>query len=79
MGCPWPAVRETLVRESGIPRADFVIALDRLRCGEDAASTLDDRFVAAFAIAGALNGIADWYQPGGPFRLKPSLTNSPPA
>jgi len=54
----WPAANElppakaAIVAESGIPRREFVAALDRLRRGEDAAAVLDKRFVAAFAIAG---------------------------
>jgi 5,10-methylenetetrahydromethanopterin reductase len=59
VGDDWPAVRETIVLESGIPRGDFVIALDRLRRGEPAASALDDRFVAAFAIAGTAEECLD--------------------
>lgn len=47
-----PPVKEKIVAESGIPRRDFVAALDRLRRGEDGVSALDDRFVEAFAIAG---------------------------
>jgi 5,10-methylenetetrahydromethanopterin reductase len=49
---PWPAWRETIVAESGVPRAEFAAALDRLRRGEPADSVLDDRWVAAFALAG---------------------------
>jgi 5,10-methylenetetrahydromethanopterin reductase len=48
----WPASKELIVTESGIPRHDLATALDRLRRGEAAAAALDDRFVAAFAIAG---------------------------
>jgi len=48
----WPAAREAIVRHSGIPRAEFVAALARLRAGEAAPEALDDRFVDAFAIAG---------------------------
>jgi 5,10-methylenetetrahydromethanopterin reductase len=49
---PWPPWRETIVAESGIPRADFAGAIARLRAGEPAAAVLDERYVAAFAIAG---------------------------
>jgi 5,10-methylenetetrahydromethanopterin reductase len=48
----WPKSKETTVLESGIARREFMTALARLRRGENAASVLDDRFVAAFAIAG---------------------------
>jgi 5,10-methylenetetrahydromethanopterin reductase len=51
-GDDWPKRREAVVAESGIPRLEFVDALARLRRGEDAAAVLDDRYVAAFAIAG---------------------------
>jgi len=51
-GDAWPRRREAAVAESGIPRGDFIAALDRLRRGETAADVLDERFVAAFAIAG---------------------------
>jgi len=51
-GDNWPRAKEKIVAESGIPRRDFVVALDRLRCGEDGMSALDDRFVETFAIAG---------------------------
>jgi 5,10-methylenetetrahydromethanopterin reductase len=48
----WPASKDLIVAESGIPRADFIAALGRLRNGEAAACVLDERFVTAFAIAG---------------------------
>jgi 5,10-methylenetetrahydromethanopterin reductase len=48
----WPRAKNKIVAESGIPRRDFVAALDRLRGGEDGVSAFDDRFVEAFAIAG---------------------------
>jgi 5,10-methylenetetrahydromethanopterin reductase len=51
-GEDWPALRETIVAHSGIGKAEMVAALARLRSGEPAAAVLDDRFVAAFAIAG---------------------------
>ena len=51
-GDEWPLRREAVVAESGIPRPEFVDALGRLRRGEDTASVLDERYVAAFAIAG---------------------------
>ena len=52
VGAEWPALRETIVAESGIPRAEFVVALDRLRRGDPPQRVLDDRFIDAFAIAG---------------------------
>jgi 5,10-methylenetetrahydromethanopterin reductase len=48
----WPSWRETIVAESGIPRTEFAAALGRLRRGELAEAVLDDRWVAAFALAG---------------------------
>jgi 5,10-methylenetetrahydromethanopterin reductase len=48
----WPPAKEAIVAESSIARRDFVAALDQLRQGEDAAVVLDERFLAAFAIAG---------------------------
>jgi 5,10-methylenetetrahydromethanopterin reductase len=51
-GDPWPQRREAAVVESGIPRGVFIAALGRLRRGEAATEVLDERFVAAFAIAG---------------------------
>jgi 5,10-methylenetetrahydromethanopterin reductase len=51
-GDDWPAAKQAIVGESGVPRREFSAALDRLRRGEDAAAVLDERFVAAFAIAG---------------------------
>jgi 5,10-methylenetetrahydromethanopterin reductase len=54
-GDEWPKRREAVVADSGIPRPEFAAALARLRSGEDATAVLDDRFVAAFAIAGTPN------------------------
>jgi 5,10-methylenetetrahydromethanopterin reductase len=48
----WPPAKEAIARESGIPRREFAAALDRLRRGENTAHALDERYVAAFAIAG---------------------------
>ncbi len=48
----WPALRETIVRHSGIAKPEVAAALVRLRRGEPADSILDDRFIEAFAIAG---------------------------
>lgn len=50
----WPPWRETIVAESGIPRAEFAAALAQLRRGEPAAQALDARYVDAFAIAGTV-------------------------
>jgi 5,10-methylenetetrahydromethanopterin reductase len=44
--------KQALTMESGISEAEFAAAAEQLRAGEDAASVLDQRFVAAFAIAG---------------------------
>jgi 5,10-methylenetetrahydromethanopterin reductase len=44
--------KQALTMESGISEAEFAAAAERLRAGEDAATVLDARFVAAFAIAG---------------------------
>jgi 5,10-methylenetetrahydromethanopterin reductase len=52
VGDNWPASKEAIVGESGIPRRDFAAALDRLRRGEPAGAVLDERFIVAFAIAG---------------------------
>jgi 5,10-methylenetetrahydromethanopterin reductase len=48
----WPPLRDMILRHSGIPKPEFVAALDRLRRGEPAEAALDERFVAAFAVAG---------------------------
>jgi 5,10-methylenetetrahydromethanopterin reductase len=48
----WPPLRDTIVHCAGIPKTEVVAALDRLRCGEPAEAALDERFLAAFAIAG---------------------------
>jgi 5,10-methylenetetrahydromethanopterin reductase len=48
----WPALRQEIVRQSGIGKAEFVGALGRLRRGEPAERVLDGRYVDAFAIAG---------------------------
>jgi 5,10-methylenetetrahydromethanopterin reductase len=44
--------KQALTMESGIGDAEFAAAAERLRTGEDAAAVLDERFAAAFAIAG---------------------------
>jgi 5,10-methylenetetrahydromethanopterin reductase len=54
IGEDWPPAKEAIVADSGIPRRDFAAALGRLRRKENAAAVLDERFVAAFAIAGTI-------------------------
>jgi alkanesulfonate monooxygenase SsuD/methylene tetrahydromethanopterin reductase-like flavin-dependent oxidoreductase (luciferase family) len=56
---PWPALRETIVRSSGIEKSEMIAALARLRRGEPADRVLDDRFVDAFAIAGSAEECLD--------------------
>jgi 5,10-methylenetetrahydromethanopterin reductase len=51
-GGDWPALRDTIIECSGIAKPEVVTALARLRRGEPADRALDDRFIAAFAIAG---------------------------
>lgn len=52
VGDEWPALREEIVRHSGISKVEVVSALTRLRRGEPAETVLDGRYVEAFAIAG---------------------------
>jgi 5,10-methylenetetrahydromethanopterin reductase len=52
MGEKWPATREAMLRGSGIPEAEFITAITRIRDGERPAAVLDDRFVEAYSIAG---------------------------
>jgi 5,10-methylenetetrahydromethanopterin reductase len=52
VGGEWPALRETIVGLSGIPRPAFAAALKRLRTGAPAEEVLDERFIDAFAICG---------------------------
>jgi 5,10-methylenetetrahydromethanopterin reductase len=47
-----PAARSALLRAGELMEADFAAAVERLRAGEKPEHALDDRFVAAFAIAG---------------------------
>src|SRR6266851_2124592 len=47
-----PAARSALLRAGELAEADFAAAAGRLRAGERPQDALDDRFVAAFAIAG---------------------------
>jgi 5,10-methylenetetrahydromethanopterin reductase len=48
-----PAAKAALLRAGGLTEADFVSAVERLQGGERPAEALDERFVAAFAIAGS--------------------------
>ena len=47
-----PAAKAALLRASDLSEADFAAAVARLRAGERPQDALDERFVAAFAIAG---------------------------
>ena len=47
-----PAAKAALLRVGDLSEQDLAVAVGRLRAGEPAADVLDDRFVAAFAIAG---------------------------
>ena len=58
-GDEWPRRREAVVAASGIPRPEFVEALGRLRRGDEASVVLDERYVAAFAIAGTADECRD--------------------
>jgi 5,10-methylenetetrahydromethanopterin reductase len=48
-----PAAKAALLRTAELTEADFVAAVARLTSGEPAARALDERFVAAFAVAGS--------------------------
>jgi len=52
LGDRFAPARAALAHGSGIAEEEFGAAVDRLRTGTPAAEALDDRFVAAFAIAG---------------------------
>ena len=52
LGQQLPATKSALLAESHIGEAEFATAAGRLKNGEPAANVLDDRYVAAFAIAG---------------------------
>jgi 5,10-methylenetetrahydromethanopterin reductase len=47
-----PTAKSALLRAGELTEADFAAAAERLRNGEDAVAVLDERFVAALAIAG---------------------------
>ena len=47
-----PAVRAAHLEHTGIDNHDFARAMERLAAGEPAAGVLDDRFLAAYALAG---------------------------
>ncbi len=47
-----PAAKAALLRAGGLAEADFISAVERLQAGERPLDALDERFVAAFAIAG---------------------------
>jgi 5,10-methylenetetrahydromethanopterin reductase len=47
-----PAAKAALLRTGDLSEADFASAVERLRGGERPSDALDERFVAAFAIAG---------------------------
>lgn len=55
MGARWPAVREAMHGRSGIPEQEFVVAIDRLKAGDDPQQVLDDRFVDAYSISGTVD------------------------
>jgi 5,10-methylenetetrahydromethanopterin reductase len=81
-GGEWPALRETIVAQSSIPRPEFVAALDRLRHGEAADRVLDERFVDAFAIAGTAEEClvaAARYRRAGVHELALTFAGSQPA
>jgi 5,10-methylenetetrahydromethanopterin reductase len=52
LGQRLPAAKAALTEGSGISEAEFAAAAERLKAGEPADAVLDDRYVAAFALAG---------------------------
>jgi len=58
-GHDWPALRDEIVRHSGIPKPEIIDALARLRRGEQANDVFDERYVEAFAIAGTTEDCLD--------------------
>jgi 5,10-methylenetetrahydromethanopterin reductase len=51
----WPATREALLRESGIPEAEFIASVQSIQSGAKPSEVLDDRFVDAYSLAGNLD------------------------
>jgi 5,10-methylenetetrahydromethanopterin reductase len=47
-----PSAKSALLRAQGLSASDFAATIEGLRAGKSAAEMLDDRFLAAFAIAG---------------------------
>jgi 5,10-methylenetetrahydromethanopterin reductase len=47
-----PSAKSALLRARGLSEPDIVTVVDEMRAGKSAAEILDDRFLAAFAIAG---------------------------
>lgn len=54
-----PAAKSALLRAGELSESDLAAAVGRLRAGEKAADALDDRFIAAFAIAGTAQDALD--------------------
>jgi 5,10-methylenetetrahydromethanopterin reductase len=61
-----PVVRESMVRDSGIPAEDFRVLVEKLKTGGSAADLVEDRFLDRYAVAGtaddciaAINRYAD--------------------
>ena len=54
LGSRFPAARAAMLQGSGIDAPEFETAVERLAAGVPAAAALDDRYVAAFAIAGTV-------------------------
>ena len=50
-----PSAKEGLLAGTNISEAEFATAASRIRAGEDAAHVLDDRYAAAFSLAGTPN------------------------
>jgi hypothetical protein len=48
-----PAAKSALLRATDLEETDFLTAVARLQAGEPPERALDERFVAAFAIAGS--------------------------
>jgi len=59
MGANWPAIRDAMVRESGIPPEEFAAAMDAMKAGQPAAEVLDERYVDAYALAGNRDDVMD--------------------